>query len=172
VGGFFAQHVSPRGFTMAGRWLFGRSGASSTLKYNSGPIMFDDKLPINARNYAATISISENDTQSFSLKDKCFTAIIAELGYTAGRMQFYVGPGVAFHRQKLSCVNSSGKVAAGITKTVTSLMFALGTRYAMSNVYLLALNGNVILAAKRPGTMCLKSLQKACNLWCTNNKDE
>ncbi len=132
VGGLFAQHVSPSGFTMGGRWLFGRSGASSTLKYNSGPLLLDDKSNPAARDFDAALSIAGNDTQSFRLKDKWFTAVIAELGYTTGRMQFYVGPGVAFHRQKLSCVNSSGKVAAGITKTVTSPMFALGARYAMT----------------------------------------
>ena len=132
VGGLFAQHVSHSGFTMGGRWLFGRSGASSTLKYNSGPLLLADSASPSVPMYDAQFGVQANDTQAFRLKDKWFTAFIAELGYTSGRMQVYFGPGVAFHRQKLSLVNSSGKVAAGLTKTVTSPMFALGTRFAVS----------------------------------------
>jgi hypothetical protein len=123
VGGLFAQHVSPRGFTMGGRWVFGRSGANSTLNYNFGPVVIENQ---------SAILVSGKGTQPFRLKDKWFTALIAELGYSAGPMQFYIGPGVALHRQKLSLVNSFGKVAGGVTKTVASPMFAVGTRYAMS----------------------------------------
>jgi hypothetical protein len=132
VGGLFAQHVSPSGFTMGGRWLFGRSGASSTLKYKSGPLLLDEKSNPAGTGFNAALGIAGNDTQSFRLKDKCFTVVIADFGYSTGPIQCYIGPGLALHRQKLFLVNSFGKVAGGVTKTVASPVFAVGTRYAMS----------------------------------------
>ena len=134
VGGFLAQHVSSFGYTIGCRWLFGRSGQTSTLQYNSGPLFMQHNNPRGSAVLNSSLWISAQDTQNFRLKDLWYTAIIADLGYTTGCMQFYLGPGVAFHRQKLSLVNSANKATASLSKTVTAPMFALGTRYAINKL--------------------------------------
>lgn len=131
VGGLLAQHVSHSGYTMGCRWLVGRSRQSSTLQYNSGPLFMQHNNPRGSAILDSSLCVSANDSQAFRLKDKWFTAIIAELGYIFGCVQAYVGPGVALHRQTLSFANSAGNVAAGITKIVIPPIFAVGARYAL-----------------------------------------
>ena len=144
--GLLAQHVSESGFTSGIRWLWGRTGSSSTINYKTGYMQKEVNAGIMP---GFTLGLSDENTQSFKLKDKWFTAFIAELGYTSGRFQVYMGPGVAFHHQKLSCINSSGKASGSLGKTVTSPMFAIGTRYALTKRMSLGLEWQRHVGSKR-----------------------
>ena len=101
---------------------------------NAQPAGNPAQAPGMLRYNHAQVGVSDNNIVAFQLKNKWFASFIFEFGYIIGnRVQLFAGPGVSLQRQKLSCINSSGKSSGGISKTVTTPMIALGARYAMTN---------------------------------------
>ncbi|ETZ04642.1 outer membrane protein [Holospora undulata] len=121
-------------YTVGVRWIFGSNGSSARIKYDTvNPFqMVLNQGGVRALINGVDISVPENSTV-FVLKNKWCTSFIFEFGYLiTNRMQIFAGPGLYIQKQKLCCINDSGKSSGGLSKTICGPMVALGARYALT----------------------------------------